>query len=58
MATNVQQTYTPTLNVSVTTRDGVISLVSLWTTGDKAVNTKREGQTADKWRDPFPLRRS
>lgn len=56
MATNVQQTYTPTLNVSVTTRDGVISLVSLWVTGNDAVETKREGQTADAWRNPFPHR--
>lgn len=57
MATNVQQTYTSGLNVSITTRDGVISLVSLWVTGDSATQTKREGQTADQWRNPFPLRK-
>lgn len=30
MATSVSQTYTPTLNVSVTTRDGVPTRVTLW----------------------------
>lgn len=33
MATIVSQTYTPSLNVSVTTREGVPSRVTLWTTG-------------------------
>lgn len=57
MATEVSQTYTSGLNVSITKRDGVIALVTLWTTGDTAVNTKREGKTADQWRNPFPLRK-
>ena len=33
MATNVSQTYTPSLNVSVTTRETGVSRVTLWTTG-------------------------
>ena len=33
MATNVVQSYTPSLNTSVTTRDGRIDKVVLWTTG-------------------------
>ena len=33
MATTVSQTYTPSLNVSVTTRNGVPSRVTLWQTG-------------------------
>lgn len=33
MSTVVSQTYTSTLNVSVTTRDGVPSRVTLWQTG-------------------------
>jgi hypothetical protein len=33
MATVVSQTYTPSLNVSVTTREGVPTRVTLWTTG-------------------------
>lgn len=33
MSTVVSQTYTPSLNVSVTTRDGLPSRVTLWVTG-------------------------
>jgi len=33
MTTTVSQTYTASLNVSVTERDGVPTRVTLWTTG-------------------------
>lgn len=42
MATTVSQTYTPSQNVSITRRDGVISLVTLWVTGNPANMTRRE----------------
>lgn len=34
MATKVKQTYTPSLNLSVTTRGGRVDRVTVWTTGD------------------------
>jgi len=57
MATRVQQTYSASQNVSITVRDGVISLVSIWTTGADASQTERVGTPADAWRNPFPLSR-
>lgn len=42
MATTVSQSYTPSQNVSITRRDGVISLVTLWVSGHPASDTRRE----------------
>lgn len=33
MNTTVNQTYTPSLNVSVTEKDGAVTRVTLWVTG-------------------------
>lgn len=41
MATNVTQTYTSSLNVSVTVKDGVTTKVTLWVSGDTADKTQR-----------------
>lgn len=41
MATLVAQSYTAARNSSVTTRDGVITRVTLWTTGSDAKQTER-----------------
>lgn len=49
MATEVVQTYTPTQNVSITIKDGDISLVSVWTTGAPAVDTNRYGVKSSKF---------
>lgn len=45
MATQVQQTYTPAGNVSVTIRDGRVDLITTWRTGDDATKTVRVGVT-------------
>lgn len=42
MATTVSQTYTPSQNVSITRKGGVITLVTLWVTGNPAKETRRE----------------
>lgn len=42
MATIVSQSYTPSQNVSITRKDGVIVKVSLWVTGRPASDTRRE----------------
>lgn len=42
MATTVSQSYTSSQNVSITRRDGVITLVTLWVTGAPASDTRRE----------------
>lgn len=42
MATIVSQSYTASQNVSITRRDGVITLVTLWVTGNPAKETRRE----------------
>lgn len=41
MATSVSQSYTSSQNVSITKRDGVITLVTMWTTGNPAKSTVR-----------------
>lgn len=41
MATNVTQIYTPSLNTSVTVKDGAVTVVTLWTTGDDHRKTNR-----------------
>lgn len=41
MATTVSQTYTSAQNVSVTKRDGVLTLVTLWVSGPDASQTVR-----------------
>lgn len=41
MATRVKATYTPTLNLSITKRDGRIVKVTSWRTGNPASKTKR-----------------
>jgi hypothetical protein len=41
MATKVEVTYTPSQNVSVTHRDGVLSKVTLWTSGAEGKDTVR-----------------
>jgi len=33
MTTKVSQTYTPSLNLSMTTRNGVVTRITTWTTG-------------------------
>lgn len=43
MTTTVSQTYTPTLNVSVTVKDGVLIGVTRWVSGDAASETQRDG---------------
>lgn len=43
MGTKVTVKYTPSQNVSVTTRNGVISKVTLWTTGVRG-STERLGR--------------
>lgn len=49
MATTVSQTYTSSQNVSITTRDGVISLVTLWVS-NKPESTSRIGETSAQYR--------
>lgn len=44
--TTVSQTYTPSLNVSITREDDKVVLITMWTTGDDSTKTKREGQTS------------
>lgn len=46
MATTVTQTYSVTQNVSVTQRDGVISLVTIWSSSASADKTVRIGETS------------
>lgn len=41
MATTVNQTYSAPQNMSVTRKNGVITKVSLWTTGNTADKTVR-----------------
>lgn len=41
MATTVEQTYRPAQNMSVTKRNGVLTKVTLWTSGDDATKTVR-----------------
>lgn len=41
MATTVTQDYTPSLNVSVTVKDGVVTKVTKWVTGSDATRTER-----------------
>ena len=53
MATRVQQTYSASQNVSITVRDGVISLVTIWQTGADASATERVGTPSESWRNPF-----
>jgi hypothetical protein len=43
MATDVRVTYTPSLNLSVTTREGRISKVTTWVTG-VPLSTVRQGK--------------
>lgn len=42
MATTVSQSYTSSQNVSITRREGVITLVTLWVSGNPASETRRE----------------
>lgn len=41
MATTVKQTYTSAQNVSVTVKDGVLTKVTLWVSGQDAGKTQR-----------------
>lgn len=41
MATTVETTYRPAQNMSVTHKNGVLTKVTLWTTGDAGTKTVR-----------------